>query len=103
MQVNAGNAAAPGWRDCDVSVPAGSNVGRVLDQAVADGCILMWDHATFAGFGRYVTCIDHVCEAVATYWAFRVNGAYSNTGIDDTIVEGGSTYKFTYEQWVVPV
>ena len=101
LQVNAGHALAPAWRDCDVTVPAGSNVGDVLDQAEADGCILEWSHSTFPGFGRYVTSIDHVTEAVATYWAFRVDGVYSSTGIDDTIPVGGETLLFTYEQWAV--
>lgn len=101
LQVNAGNALLPGWRDCDVTVPAGSNIGAVLDQAVVDGCILEWSSSSHPGFGRYVTSIDHVGEQLPTYWAFRVDGAYSNTGIDDTLAEGGSTYKFTYEQWAV--
>lgn len=100
LQVNAGISSAPAWRDCGVTVPAGSNVGDVLDQAVADGCILAWSAAEFPGFGRYVTSIDHVTEAVATYWAFRFNGEYSQTGIDATFVFGGETILFTYEQWI---
>lgn len=101
LQVNAGAASAPAWRDCAVTVPAGSNVGDVLDQAEADGCILEWSYAEYPGYGRYVTSIDHVSEAVATYWAFRVDGAYSDAGIDDTYPVGGETYLFTYEQWAV--
>lgn len=103
LQVNAGHPALPGWRDCMVTVPAGSNVGDVLDQAEEDGCITQWSYDTFPGFGRYVTSIDHVPGAIATYWAFYVGGFYANEGIDDTIVAEGSTYKFTYEQWVVPL
>jgi hypothetical protein len=94
--------AAP-LADCDVTVPAGSNVGVVLDQAVEDGCILEWSNASFPGFGRYVTSIDHVHEAVATYWAFYVDGEYSDFGIDSTFVEEGASYRFDYTQWVVPV
>lgn len=101
--VNAGHPAAPGWRDCAVSVPAGANVGALLDAAVAQGCLLSWGADSYPGYGRYVTCIDEVCGQLPTYWAFYVDGAYSGTGIDDTAVSPGSTYEFTYEQWVVPV
>ena len=87
--------------DCDVTVPSGSNVGDVLDQAVDDGCILEWSNATFPDYGRYVTSIDYVHEAVATYWAFYVNGTYSDFGIDSTIVAENATYGFDYTQWVV--
>lgn len=101
LQVNAGVATGPAWRDCDVTVPAGSSVGDVLDQAEADGCILEWSYAEYPGYGRYVTSIDHVSEAVATYWAFRADGEYSQTGVDETFPLGGETYLFTYEQWAV--
>lgn len=76
-------------------------MGDVLDQAREDGCILEWSYDTFPGFGRYVTSIDNLAGQLPTYWAFYVDGAYSGTGIDDTGVAEGSTYKFTYEQWVV--
>lgn len=101
--MNAGTADAPGWRDCDVTVPEGANVGDLLDQAVEDGCILEWSHETYPGYGRYVASIDHVAGAVATYWAFRVDGAYSELGIDSTPVREGATYAFTYEQWAFPL
>lgn len=86
---------------CDVTVAAGSNVGDVLDQAVADGCISSWESKSFPGFGRYVTCIESVCEQVPTYWAFYVDGAYATEGIDSTIVAEGASYSFDYTQWVV--
>lgn len=100
LQVGAGGAD---WRDCSVSVPAGSNVGTVLDQAVADGCILEWQSASYPGYGRYVTSIDFVHDTPATYWAFYVDSAYANLGIDDTSAQPGATYSFQYEQWLVPM
>lgn len=103
LTVNAGTAAAPGWRECDVTVPDGANVGDLLDAAVDQDCILEWSYDTFAGFGRYVTSIDNVAGAAATYWAFRVNGQYSDLGIDSVVVQQGARYTFTYEQWVVPL
>jgi hypothetical protein len=90
-------------RDCAVTVPAGSNVGDVLDQAVEDGCLLSWSSQEFPGYGRYVDCIDYVCGALLTYWAFYVDGGYANFGIDATIVEPGATYGFRYEQFLVPL
>lgn len=103
LTVNAGTPGAPAWRECDLTVPLGANVGDLLDRAVATGCILEWSSATFAGYGRYVTSIDHVPGAFATYWAFYVDGEYAEFGIDSTQVAPGSTYQFTYEQWVVPL
>jgi hypothetical protein len=104
LSVNAGKVGlVPSWRDCDVIVPAGANAGDVLDQAQADGCILEWSHAEFAGFGRYVTSIDHVTEALPTFWAFSVDGAYADYGIDGySAVEGGSV-GFTYTEWLQPL
>lgn len=103
LVVNAGAADAPAWRDCDVTVPTGSNAGVVLDQAVEDGCILEWSYSEYPGFGRYVTSIDHVTEAIATYWAFRVNDEYSRVGIDGYHAAGGDTVQFTDEEWLVPL
>lgn len=101
LQIDLGHPALPSYKECDVTVPAGSNVGAVLDQAEEDGCISGWESASFPGFGRYVTCVDGLCEEVVTYWAFYVNGAYASAGIDDTPVAAGSTYTFAYEQWAV--
>lgn len=101
LTVNAGTPAAPAWRDCDVTVPNGANVGALLDQAEADGCILEWDYDSYPGLGRYVVSIDHVGAQLPTYWAFRINGEYAQTGIDATSVQPGATYSFTYEQWVL--
>lgn len=93
----------PDQRSCDVVVPAGSNVGDLLDAAVDQGCLSSWESSSFPGFGRYVTCIDGICEQVVTFWAFRVDGAFSNSGIDATPVLAGSSYQFTYEQWPAPL
>lgn len=101
LRVNAGTADAPAWRECDVAVPEAADGGIVLDQAVANGCILEWSSATFPGFGRYVTSIDHVGEAVATYWAFYIGGEYATVGIDDYAAADGDALQFTYEQWAV--
>lgn len=103
LTVNVGTPDAPAWRDCDVTVPLGSNVGDLLDQAAEDGCILEWSYDTFGSYGRYVTSIDFVPGLVVTYWAFYVDGAYAEYGIDSTYVEEGGDYQFTYEQWLVPL
>jgi hypothetical protein len=93
--------AAP-LHSCDVVVPAGSNGGALLDAAVAQGCILSWTADSFPGFGRYVTCMDHVvCGQVATYWALYYNGGYSDVGIDALALQQGDTLGLDYTQWVV--
>ncbi|HVM45967.1 MAG TPA: DUF4430 domain-containing protein [Candidatus Thermoplasmatota archaeon] len=91
------------YKTCEIAVPAGANGGDVLDAAVAQGCILLWTHSSFDGFGRYVTCIDAVCGAVATYWSFWVDGEYSSVGIDGYRATAGSVVRFNYEQWVLPL
>lgn len=91
------------YKSCSVTVADGTNVGGLLDAAVAAGCLESWEAASFPGFGRYVTSIDGIPETAATYWAFYVDGAYSDYGIDDTTVLDGHTYEFQYEQWAVPV
>ncbi|HET6404253.1 MAG TPA: DUF4430 domain-containing protein [Candidatus Thermoplasmatota archaeon] len=103
LQVAGGHPAAPGWRDCDVSVPASANVGAVLDAAVASGCILEWSYESSSGWGRYITSIDHVAALLPTYWAFYIDGEYASTGIDSTTVSEGATYRFVYEQWLLPL
>jgi hypothetical protein len=88
-------------KSCEVAVPAGSNAGAVLDAAVDQGCLLRWTSQEYPGFGRYVDCIDLLCGAVATYWAFYANGGYSDVGIDAYPVAEADVLRFNYEQWVV--
>lgn len=89
------------YKSCDVTVPEGSDAAAVLDAAVASDCISEWSWSSFEGFGRYVTSIDHLPGLVATYWAFYVNGAYADVGIDAYSAREGDTVRFNYEQWVV--
>lgn len=89
------------YKTCDVRVPAGANGGEVLDAAVEQGCILLWTADEFPGYGRYVVCIDALCGAVATYWAFYLDGAYSDVGIDAYAAVEGDVLGFDYQQWVL--
>lgn len=90
-----------GYKTCEILVPQGADGGDVLDAGVAQGCLLAWGYAPSAGYGRYVTQIDHVPGLVATYWAFYLNGAYSDVGIDAYEAAQGDVVRFNYEQWVV--
>lgn len=89
------------YKTCDVVVPQGADGGDVLDAAVAQGCLLAWGQASYEGYGRYVTHIDHISGLVATYWAFYLNGAYTDFGIDAYAAAQGDTLGFDYTQWVV--
>lgn len=91
------------YKSCDVTVPEGANAHAVLDQAAADGCLLRWTSQEYPGYGAYVDCIDAVCGAVATFWAFYTNGAFSGVGIDSYVVSNGDVLGFDYEQWVLPL
>lgn len=107
LEVGAGNHFLPGaLASCDVSVPAGANVGDVLDAAVATGCIDSWTAIEYPGFGRFVDCINDVCSEnvldlnlFGTFWAFYVDDVSASQGIDATFVEAGATYEFTYADW----
>ncbi len=93
------NGAA--YKSCPVALPAGADGGHALDAAVSTGCLLEWSHDSFDGYGRYVTSIDFVPSAVATFWALYVDGAFSDIGIDGLELRGGEVLRLDYQQWVV--
>lgn len=92
-----------GTAQCGVEVPAGSDAGDVLDQAVADGCILEWDYNEFDG-NRFVVSVDglravgEVCIlwelGVCQYWEFRLNGTSVGFGIDNYSAATGDQLEF---------
>lgn len=90
---------SPALHDCAVTVPAGSSVADVLDQAQADGCILQWSCVDY-GFDCFVDSVDHVqgAPAFVTYWSFYVNGLYADTGVHGTTASPGAVYELEYEQ-----
>jgi hypothetical protein len=91
-------------KDCQVTVPAGSNGGAVLDQAQDDGCISSWSATTYP-FGRFVDCIDDLCghsEAIfeGTFWAMALNGPCTPYGIDGySAIADGDTLAFDYSEY----
>lgn len=51
-------------------------------------------------YGLYVKTVNGITadyDTDHTYWAFYVNGEYSNTGVDSTPVNEGDTYEFKVE------
>ena len=52
-------------------------------------------------YGLYVKTVNGITadyDTDHTYWAFYVNGEYSNTGVDSTPVNEGDTYEFKVEK-----
>lgn len=52
-------------------------------------------------YGLYVTEVNGIVadyNVDQTYWAFYVDGAYANSGVDTTDVVDGSTYSFKVEK-----
>ena len=52
-------------------------------------------------YGLYVKTVNGITadyDTDQTYWAFYVNGEYSNTGVDSTPVNEGDTYEFKVEK-----
>jgi hypothetical protein len=93
-------ADAPTFADCAITIPAGSNVEAVLNQALADGCILEW-HCTDYGSDCFVDSIDFVPGQGAFYWAYYIDREYALQGIRGTTVQAGAEYHFALDQWVV--
>ncbi|MBR2490076.1 MAG: DUF4430 domain-containing protein [Ruminiclostridium sp.] len=51
-------------------------------------------------YGLYVTSVLGITadyEADQSYWAFYINGAYANTGVDTTTIVAGDSYELRYE------
>jgi hypothetical protein len=109
ITVNFGLSAArhaPTGVACPVSVPAGSDGVVVLEAAKTKHCIESYETVTHPTLGRYVQCIDRVCGAPGealflTYWAFYVNGQYSDVGVDLYQAAAGDEVVFAYETWLV--
>lgn len=93
-------AGVPTFAECDVTVPAGSTVEAVLDQAREDACISEW-HCTDFEFDCFVDSINNIPGAGVFYWAFYENGAMASTGIRGATVSEGADYTFELDQWAV--
>lgn len=51
-------------------------------------------------YGLYITTVNGITldwEKDGKYWAFYINGAYAQTGVDATDVEDGAVYTFKPE------
>ena len=52
-------------------------------------------------FGLYVKKVNGIVadyDVNQTYWAFYVNGEYAMSGVDNTIIEEGTSYMFKVEK-----
>jgi hypothetical protein len=108
LKISAGSYVAPG-EVCPVVVPAGANGGDVLDAAQRAGCITSWSHQTYPGLGRFVTCIDGLCQnpdvggagVDGTFWEFSVNQFQSDVGIDGYRASNLDVVGFDYAEYYV--
>ena len=55
------------------------------------------EYQDYGDAGKFVTSIDDIAADEGHYWAFYVNGEYSQTGISQTILNEGDIITFTYE------
>lgn len=103
LQVTLGHHALPAAKECALAIPTPTDGAAVLEAAIAAGCISSYETASFPGFGRYVTCIDGLCEQTGTFWGYYVNEAFSDGGIDDTngaaTIHAGDVVEFVYSDW----
>lgn len=100
--------------DCDVTVPAESDGLDVLDEAVDQGCIDSYVPEDF-GFGKYIACIDDICEQPSAYaidqpspfpvvsWLIYLeDGSFAEVGVSElAFPTDGDTLSFSYEPWPV--
>jgi len=101
LEVSVGHHSPPGplYASCEVTVPAGADGLAVLDAAVASGCISSYETSEFAGFGRYVACIDAVCQVadgLVSFWALFYEDAFAETGIEGFEAAAGRQIELTY-------
>lgn len=54
-----------------------------------------------SSLGKFITKINDLEDDDKHYWAFYVNGEYSQTGIDSTILKKGDKVEFKYEEIVM--
>ncbi len=50
-----------------------------------------------SAYGRFITSIDTLVPEEGQYIAFYIDGSYSMTGIDDTVLVDGAVYQFKIE------
>ena len=56
---------------------------------------------TEGDYGLYISTVNGiraVYEESGTYWAFYINGEYAMTGVDQTSIAAGETYKLVVEK-----
>jgi hypothetical protein len=55
------------------------------------------EYTDYGDGGRFVSSIDGIAGDEGHYWAFYLNGEYSQTGVSQTILQEGDIITFTYE------
>lgn len=106
LQVTLGNHLLPPRVECAVALDVPATAAEVLDAAVATGCLESWEAEETPGLGRYVTCIDDTCAPLGTYWAFYLNEAQAQGGVDNTngkaAAGAGDVVEFVLSDWFTP-
>lgn len=79
------------------------SVTMVATQSGQSALALLESHATietqdYGAAGVFVTGIGEVVNTNLQYWAFYVNGEYSQTGASQTFLEPGDEIRFVYEK-----
>lgn len=55
------------------------------------------EYKDYGTAGKFVTSIDGLAADEGHYWAFYLNGKYSETGVSQTTLKKGDIITFTYE------
>ena len=82
------------------SVAAQHTFSATRDGQTAEELLSASAEVTYENFGeagKFVTSINGLAADEGHYWAFYVNGEYSQTGVSQTILSEGDIITFTYE------
>lgn len=99
------NTALPAVDQPSQEVSSESSAAEYTFTATADGQtaqVLLEtgarvEYQDYGEAGKFVTSLDGLAADEGHYWAFYLNGQYSQTGVSQTILNKGDTITFTYE------
>ena len=70
----------------------------IVGEALQELGLIEGDESEFGLFVKKVNGITADYDIDKTYWAFYINGAYANSGVDTTEIKEGESYAFKVEK-----
>ena len=70
----------------------------IVGEALLDCGLIAGEQGDYGLYVKEVNGVTADYDADGAYWAFYVDGAYAQTGVDTTNIEEGKIYTFKYEK-----